>query len=148
MIRVLITTAVMLGMGNLYLPVSLGGQVISSESDTSIGFLRTEYHPGEKASPGAARLPFNLYIVQRESTKPPSGSYSGRASGSPPGGKAGSTRDSSRPSDLTQSDSTGNAIKDALKATRHSQRTPKKKHSSTRGGGNSSVGFERRGGAR
>jgi hypothetical protein len=148
MIRVLITTAVMLGMGNLHIPTSLGGQVISSESDKYIDFIKTEYHPWEKDSPGVARLQFNLYFVQRESTKPPSGSHSGRASSSPAGSVPESKRDSGRHSDLAQGDSAGNLIKDALKATRQSQRTLKRKHDPTTGGGRSPAGFDRRGGAR
>jgi hypothetical protein len=148
MIRVLITTAIMLGMGNLHFPASLGGQVISSESDKYIDFIKTEYHPWEKDSPGVARLQFNLYFVQRESTQPPSGSRTGRASGSPLEGRAGSARDSSRHSDLARGDSTGNIIDDALKTTRQSQRIPKRKHDPTTGGGRSPAGFDRRGGAR
>lgn len=135
MVGVLISTAVMLGMGNLHIPASSGGSVISPESDTYINFIQTEYPPWEKDSPGVARLQFNLYLVQRISTQPPSGSPSGRASGTPPDGRAGSTRDSSMHSDLAQWDSPGNTIKEALKATRHSRRTHKRKHNSTRRGG-------------
>ena len=78
MIGVLISTAPKLVTGILFISESLGTHVMSFESGFYSHILKDNCPPPGKDSPETAQLKCNRYFVQRQSTQPPSGSYSGR----------------------------------------------------------------------
>lgn len=88
------------------------------------------------------------FLVQRESSRPPTESRTGRASGGPPSEITDMKRDSTQPSDILEDRSKQSIVNETEKGLPNSVLAPKKSHDPTEGGGETPSSFSRRGGVR
>ena len=144
MIGAIIISTMMVGIGGIGIGQPTAGPSTCSQTGPPVGSGQTP-NPAIRQDPWKpSTLKSFQYIVKRESSKPLSGSPTGRTGSGPTGSLTDSRRDSSRPLDVNEDRSKQNSVSETERGLGESDVAPKKSRDPTKGGGDTPASAGRR----